>query len=86
MGLAVDVGTTSIVAYLVDFETALVVDTGSAYNKQIACGEDVISRIIYARRKGGLRRLQRLVVETINDILAELRPRNRIEHYEIQES
>jgi len=85
MGLAVDVGTTSIVAYLVDFETALVVDTGSAYNKQIACGEDVISRIIYARRKGGLRRLQRLVVETINDILAELRPRNRIEHYEIQE-
>jgi uncharacterized 2Fe-2S/4Fe-4S cluster protein (DUF4445 family) len=85
MGLAVDVGTTSIVAYLVDFETALVVDTGSAYNKQITCGEDVISRIIYARRKGGLRRLQRLVVETINDILAELRPRNRIEHYEIQE-
>ena len=62
LGLAVDLGTTSVVAYLVDFETARVVDTASAYNKQIACGEDVISRIIYAKRKGGLERLQRLAV------------------------
>ncbi len=60
MGLAVDVGTTSIVAYLVDFETGRVVDSASAYNRQISCGDDVISRIIYAKRKGGLQRLQRL--------------------------
>ena len=61
-GLAVDVGTTSVVAYLVDFATARVTDSSSAYNRQIACGDDVISRILYARRKGGLERLQRLVV------------------------
>ncbi len=85
MGLAVDVGTTSIVAYLVDFETGRVVDSASAYNKQISCGEDVISRIIYAKRKGGLLRLQVLVVETINDLIAELESRNRIERTEIQE-
>jgi len=85
MGLAIDLGTTSIVAYLVDFESARVVDTASAYNKQIACGEDVISRIIYAKRKGGLARLQRLAVETINELLEELQQRNRVELYEIQE-
>jgi len=85
MGVAVDLGTTSVVAYLLDFATGRVIDTASAYNKQIACGEDVISRIIYARRKGGLDRLQRLAVETINDLLVELKQRNRIESYEIHE-
>ena len=85
MGLAVDLGTTSIVAYLVDFETGRVVDSASAYNRQISCGDDVISRIIYAKRGSGLQRLQRLAVETINDLVDELRPRNRIEPAEVQE-
>jgi uncharacterized 2Fe-2S/4Fe-4S cluster protein (DUF4445 family) len=85
MGLAVDVGTTSVVAYLLDFKEGRVVDTASAYNKQISCGEDVISRIIYAKTKRGLDRLQRLVVETVNDLLTELQARNGIELYEIHE-
>ena len=85
MGVAVDLGTTSVVAYLIDFETGRVVDTESAYNKQIACGDDVISRIVYARREGGLARLQRLAVETINELLIVLQERNRIEDYEIHE-
>ena len=85
MGLAVDLGTTSIVAYLLDFTTGRVVDSASAYNGQIACGEDVISRIIYAKRKHGLTRLQRLAVGTINDLVEELRTRNNIEPREIHE-
>jgi uncharacterized 2Fe-2S/4Fe-4S cluster protein (DUF4445 family) len=85
MGLAVDVGTTSVVAYLVEFESGRVIDTASAYNRQIACGEDVISRIIYAKRKGGLARLQNLVLETINELLDELQKRNGIKLYEVQE-
>ena len=68
MGLAVDLGTTGVVAYLLDFPSGRVVDSAGAYNKQIACGEDVISRIIYAKRKGGLERLQKLAIETINDL------------------
>jgi uncharacterized 2Fe-2S/4Fe-4S cluster protein (DUF4445 family) len=85
MGAAVDLGTTSVVAYLVDFETGRVVDSEGAYNRQIACGDDVISRIIYARRDDGLPRLQRLAVATINELLVALQRRNRIEHYEIHE-
>jgi uncharacterized 2Fe-2S/4Fe-4S cluster protein (DUF4445 family) len=85
MGLAVDLGTTSVVAYLVDFETGRVVDTASAYNGQISCGEDVISRIIYAKRTHGLERLQKLALETINGLIEELRSRNNIEPREIHE-
>src|SRR5450830_1369692 len=85
MGVAVDLGTTSVVVYLLDFATGRVVDSASAYNKQIACGEDVISRIIYTKRKRGLEHLQNLAVETINDLLAELQQRNRIKLYEIHE-
>ncbi len=85
MGLAVDLGTTSVVAYLVDFHTGRVVDSASAYNKQIVCGDDVISRIIYAKREKGLERLHNLVIETINELLKELEDRNGIEPYEIHE-
>ena len=85
MGLAVDLGTTSVFAYLVDFTTGRIVDSASAYNRQIDCGEDVISRIIYTKRKGGLDRLQRLAVETINDLFEELQQRNDVELREIHE-
>jgi len=71
-GLAVDVGTTSIVVYLIDFRSAKVVANASAYNGQIACGDDVISRIVYSQRAFGLERLQDLVVETINDLIGQL--------------
>jgi uncharacterized 2Fe-2S/4Fe-4S cluster protein (DUF4445 family) len=85
MGAAVDLGTTSVVVYLLDFSTGRVVDSASAYNKQIACGDDVISRIISARSKRGLERLRHLAVETINDLLEELQKRNGIEPYEVHE-
>jgi uncharacterized 2Fe-2S/4Fe-4S cluster protein (DUF4445 family) len=42
------------------------------YNSQISYGEDVISRIMYARKKGGLKKLQSLVVKTVNGIINEL--------------
>ncbi|MDO9066242.1 MAG: 2Fe-2S iron-sulfur cluster-binding protein, partial [Chloroflexota bacterium] len=84
-GLAVDIGTTSVVLYLVDFNDGRVVDTASAYNAQISCGEDVISRIVYSQRGDGLTHLQRLVVGTINDLLSELSGRNKIKLTEINE-
>jgi uncharacterized 2Fe-2S/4Fe-4S cluster protein (DUF4445 family) len=83
LGVAVDVGTTSNVVYLIDFGTGHCIDSASAYNKQISCGEDIISRIIYAQKEGGLEHLQRLVVQTINQLLYELAERNCIDPSEI---
>jgi uncharacterized 2Fe-2S/4Fe-4S cluster protein (DUF4445 family) len=83
LGAAVDIGTTSNVVYLVDLRTGQFIDSASAYNAQIACGEDVISRIIFAQKEGGLEHLQRLVVQTINGLLDELAERNGIDLSEV---
>jgi uncharacterized 2Fe-2S/4Fe-4S cluster protein (DUF4445 family) len=77
-GVAVDIGTTSNVVYLVDLLTGKLVDTASDYNRQISRGEDIISRIIYASKGDGLAELQGLVVETINGLLKKLAADNGI--------
>ena len=83
LAVAVDIGTTSNVVYLVDLVSGRFLDSAAAYNAQISCGEDVISRIIYARKEGGLEHLQRLVVGTINKLLHELAERNGIDLNEV---
>lgn len=83
LAVAVDIGTTSNVVYLVDLVCGKFVDSAAAYNAQISCGEDVISRILYARKEGGLEHLQRLVVQTINELLHELAERNQVDLGEI---
>jgi uncharacterized 2Fe-2S/4Fe-4S cluster protein (DUF4445 family) len=77
-GVAIDIGTTSNVVYLVDLIKGRVIDRASAYNGQISYGEDVISRIIYAGKGNGLRQLQRAVLKTLNGLLEELCTRNQV--------
>lgn len=66
---AVDIGTTTVSLWLVDLVTGQVQAQVAEYNGQIARGEDVISRIVYAGKYGG-GELQVLVVETINKLCA----------------
>lgn len=68
-GLAVDIGTTTVCGILMDLNSGKVLAEASSYNGQIRYGEDVISRIIYSQRPGGLQTLQEKVVHTINDII-----------------
>jgi len=68
-GLALDIGTTTVCGHLIDLNSGEVIAEASAYNDQISCGEDVISRIIYSQRPGGLKALQEKVVGTINNII-----------------
>jgi uncharacterized 2Fe-2S/4Fe-4S cluster protein (DUF4445 family) len=68
-GIACDVGTTTIALNLVDLNTGKTITTRSAYNDQIRCGADIISRIIYAQKPGHLEELNHLVVGTINRLL-----------------
>lgn len=72
-GLAVDLGTTSVAALLVDLEDGHVLAGASAGNAQIRYGADVISRIIESTREGGEERLQRAIVdETLRPLIGEL--------------
>ncbi|MGQ9680414.1 MAG: ASKHA domain-containing protein [Candidatus Bathyarchaeia archaeon] len=71
-GLAVDVGTTTIVVMLVDLNTGRVLRQGSDMNMQITYGEELVTRISYASEDRGLRKLQSLTVNTINGIIDRL--------------
>jgi uncharacterized 2Fe-2S/4Fe-4S cluster protein (DUF4445 family) len=71
-GLAIDIGTTTIVAILVDLETGNILGTASGMNKQITYGEDLVTRIAVARTIEGLKKLQKTVVDAINELIAKL--------------
>ncbi len=67
LGLAVDVGTTTVAAYLCDLTTGAVLTTESAMNPQVAFGDDVIARLHYViHHEGGLQELQRTVISEVN--------------------
>ena len=68
-GLAFDIGTTTIVGELIDLNTKKTLSTKAAYNKQASYGEDVITRMIYAGKEGGLEKLHHLVVDTLNELI-----------------
>jgi uncharacterized 2Fe-2S/4Fe-4S cluster protein (DUF4445 family) len=68
-GAAVDIGTTTVTVWLVNLLSGEVVAQAADYNGQIARGEDVISRIIYASKGDNLAEMQSLVVRTINRLL-----------------
>ncbi|MFH1524058.1 MAG: ASKHA domain-containing protein [Chloroflexota bacterium] len=72
-GLAVDIGTTKLAAYLVCLDNGETVARAGAMNPQVAYGEDVISRIAYAGREpDGAKQLQTALFETLNRLLAEM--------------
>jgi uncharacterized 2Fe-2S/4Fe-4S cluster protein (DUF4445 family) len=72
-GLAVDIGTTTVAAVLVDLQSGEVLGKASAGNGQIRFGADVIHRIVEASKPGGLDELRRAVVdETIVPLIATL--------------
>jgi uncharacterized 2Fe-2S/4Fe-4S cluster protein (DUF4445 family) len=68
-GMAIDIGTTTVSVWLVDLITGQVKAQTAEYNGQIARGEDVISRIIYASKNSGHEEMQNLVLATINDLI-----------------
>ncbi|MFN8377381.1 MAG: ASKHA domain-containing protein [Anaerolineae bacterium] len=73
LGLAVDIGTTSLAAYLVDLETGETLAKSGAMNPQIAYGEDVVSRIVYcAEHPNGSEILQSRLIDTLNELIARL--------------
>ncbi len=81
--IAIDVGTTTISAELIDLRTGEVTARASDYNAQVAFGEDVITRIIYATRGTGLAKLQSVVVGTIWNLIKTLVEQAGIEYCNI---
>lgn len=71
-GLAVDVGTTTVAAYLCSLRSGEVLATAATMNPQVTYGEDVISRIAYATANpDGLEKMQAALMETLNGLVRE---------------
>jgi uncharacterized 2Fe-2S/4Fe-4S cluster protein (DUF4445 family) len=73
LGVAVDIGTTGISAYLVDLESGEVLNKASCLNPQTQYGGDVLTRISYCMNHAeGSKLLKEAIIRKIDDIVGEL--------------
>jgi uncharacterized 2Fe-2S/4Fe-4S cluster protein (DUF4445 family) len=87
LGLAVDLGTTKIAAFLVDLESGSTLASEAAMNPQIPYGEDVMSRITYCSTDRDHReRMAELVRSCIRDLLDKLVSRIRADPQQVEDS
>ncbi len=83
LAVAVDLGTTTVVAHLVDLTTAATLDTEATYNSQLNFGEDYIRRIIYAEENNAFDEMQNRIVKDVNNLIMTMATRQRVNLQEI---
>ena len=71
-GAAIDIGTTTVVAKLIDMTDGRCLATQADLNPQSRYGDDVISRIAYAETDAKLAELQKVITDCISDLIARL--------------
>ena len=71
-GLAVDLGTTKIVLRIVDLSTVQILAEKSFNNPQIAVGPDILTRIHYSDQDEGLKKINRLIIDGLNQMIEKL--------------
>ncbi|UCC22888.1 MAG: DUF4445 domain-containing protein, partial [Planctomycetota bacterium] len=81
--VAVDLGTTTVVAHLMDLTNAVTVDTEATYNSQINFGEDYIRRIIYAEENNAFDEMQNRIVNDVNNLIVTLASRQKVDLQDI---
>jgi len=83
-GIAVDIGTTTVVAYLLNLNTGKRIDALSALNAQKSYGQDVISRINHTiQKEDGLKTLHKIIINQLNEMIQKLARRNGVNQSEI---
>ena len=86
-GIAFDIGTTTLVGYLINLNDGKIYSVSSALNPQTAYGEDVVSRITYIKNnKDGLLKLNSVVVGALNEMIDEICANAKISPSQIYEA
>jgi uncharacterized 2Fe-2S/4Fe-4S cluster protein (DUF4445 family) len=70
--IAIDIGTTTVYGQLINLITGDILAEHGDFNGQISFGEDIITRIMFAEKPGGLEQLHRVVTRTINKIIYKI--------------
>jgi uncharacterized 2Fe-2S/4Fe-4S cluster protein (DUF4445 family) len=78
-GIACDIGTTTIVAQLVDLRSGATLGVEASHNQQAQYGEDVISRMIFACGRGGLSPIHEAVIDSVNTLVDTLLEKHGVE-------
>ena len=78
LAVALDIGTTTLVAYLVDCSTGLIKDAAGALNPQATHGADLISRIAFSETPGGPETLRREATQAADDLVRVLLQRSGV--------
>ena len=81
--VAMDIGTTTVYGQMIDLASGQVLAQYGDFNGQISYGEDVISRMVFAEKPGGLAKLHEVVIKTINTIIAKLIKRAKVDPEDI---
>lgn len=86
-GIAVDIGTTTVAAYLTDMKTGRAVATDSKMNPQVIFGEDVMSRITYSMQNpdAGLDKMHGSIINALNEMIGNLTAEHMIAREDILE-
>jgi uncharacterized 2Fe-2S/4Fe-4S cluster protein (DUF4445 family) len=72
LGIAFDIGTTTLVGYLIDLQSGKELAYAARLNPQVQYGDDVVSRLSFVYHDpAGLKQLQHAVVRGMNEIIAE---------------
>jgi len=86
-GIAFDIGTTTIVGYLINLNTGKIHSVASKLNPQTAFGEDVVTRMTFIKdNEDGLNKLNSVVINALNDLVLRTCNRARIQPSQIYEA
>lgn len=85
LGLAIDIGTTTVVVKLIDMRDGTCRATEAALNPQMQFGDDVVSRIAYAETEEGYAELHKAIINCINTLIEKLCAKAAIETRQIYE-
>ena len=78
-GLAVDLGSSTVVVRLLDLLDGMIKDEVSFLNPQTEIGPDILTRIHFASQEGGLEKLQLILINRLNEEILKLGKRNEID-------
>ena len=81
--VAIDIGTTTVWGQMIDLITGDVLSQHGDFNSQISYGEDVISRIVFAEKPGGLEKLNEKVLGTINSVIDKIIRESQVDPDEV---
>jgi len=77
--IAMDIGTTTVYGQLLDLKTGDILAEHGDFNGQISYGEDVITRIVFAEKAGGLEKLNAVVIATMNKVIGRIVKKAKID-------